>query len=161
MTFSPGRWFTGKQCISDSFQRTPIKVFSFYFNTASICYLASFILDLFDGMAARKFDQCSEFGGLLDMVTDRCSTLGLLFVLYGEYGSESSDKEGQICRLVSDHKIFKVQLFCSVDLPIKLVIAYEIAFHDACYFRHIFTLVSDVCCFISATSPQVHRGECK
>jgi phosphatidylglycerophosphate synthase len=50
-------------------------------------YLYSFTADLFDGMAARKFNQCSTFGGLLDMVTDRCSTLGLLFVLYGEYGA--------------------------------------------------------------------------
>ena len=46
----------------------------------------SFAADLFDGMAARRFNQCSSFGGMLDMVTDRCSTLGLLFILYGEYG---------------------------------------------------------------------------
>ena len=30
-------------------------------------------------------DQTSSFGGLLDMVTDRCSTLGLLFVLAIDY----------------------------------------------------------------------------
>lgn len=48
----------------------------------AIClYVSSFVGDLFDGMAARKFNQCSVFGGLLDMVTDRCSTLGLLYVL--------------------------------------------------------------------------------
>mmetsp|Transcript_12246 Transcript_12246/g.17965 ORF Transcript_12246/g.17965 Transcript_12246/m.17965 type:complete len:221 (-) Transcript_12246:2143-2805(-) len=44
-------------------------------------YIASFAGDLFDGLAARKFNQCSTFGGLLDMVTDRCSTLGILYVL--------------------------------------------------------------------------------
>jgi CDP-alcohol phosphatidyltransferase len=38
-----------------------------------------------DGMVARKMNQTSSFGGLLDMVTDRCSTLGLLYVLGGEY----------------------------------------------------------------------------
>lgn len=54
---------------------------------AIMLYIYSFTADLFDGMAARKFNQCSTFGGLLDMVTDRCSTLGLLFVLYGEYGA--------------------------------------------------------------------------
>ena len=48
-------------------------------------YIASFVGDLFDGLAARKFDQCSTYGGLLDMVTDRCATAGLLFVLAGEY----------------------------------------------------------------------------
>jgi phosphatidylglycerophosphate synthase len=30
-------------------------------------------------------NQTSAFGGLLDMVTDRCSTLGLLYVLGGDY----------------------------------------------------------------------------
>lgn len=38
-----------------------------------------------DGIVARKLNQTSTFGGLLDMVTDRCSTLGLLYVLGGEY----------------------------------------------------------------------------
>lgn len=50
-------------------------------------YLGSFVGDLFDGIAARKFNQCSNYGGLIDMVTDRCSTTGLLYLLSGEYGS--------------------------------------------------------------------------
>mmetsp|Transcript_36930 Transcript_36930/g.68675 ORF Transcript_36930/g.68675 Transcript_36930/m.68675 type:complete len:218 (-) Transcript_36930:1126-1779(-) len=45
------------------------------------CYLGAFTGDLFDGMAARYFNQCSEFGGILDMVTDRVSTAGLLMIL--------------------------------------------------------------------------------
>lgn len=44
-------------------------------------YMASFIADLVDGWAARAFQQSSQFGGMLDMITDRCSTLGLLYVL--------------------------------------------------------------------------------
>jgi phosphatidylglycerophosphate synthase len=55
---------------------------------AIVCYVASFVGDLFDGMAARKFDQCSSYGGLIDMVTDRCSTAGLLCVLSREYSSD-------------------------------------------------------------------------
>ena len=51
-----------------------------------LLYLAGFIGDLVDGWAARKWNQMSSFGGVLDMVTDRCSTLGLLYVL----GSESA-----------------------------------------------------------------------
>jgi CDP-diacylglycerol--inositol 3-phosphatidyltransferase len=47
-------------------------------------YLASFIGDLVDGWAARKLSQMRSYGGVLDMVTDRCSTLGLLCVLGGE-----------------------------------------------------------------------------
>ncbi|KAL7536875.1 hypothetical protein ACHAXR_008413 [Thalassiosira sp. AJA248-18] len=57
-------------------------------DVAIICYVASFAGDLFDGMAARKFNQTSTFGGLLDMVTDRCSTAGLLCVLSREYADE-------------------------------------------------------------------------
>jgi phosphatidylglycerophosphate synthase len=52
---------------------------------ATLLYVSSFVGDLFDGLVARKLNQTSEFGGLLDMVTDRCSTLGLLYVLGGEY----------------------------------------------------------------------------
>lgn len=36
-----------------------------------ICYALSFICDYFDGFFARWFDQCSNFGAVLDMVTDR------------------------------------------------------------------------------------------
>ena len=48
---------------------------------AILFYFLSFAGDLFDGIAARKLNQTSTFGGLLDMITDRCSTLGLLYVL--------------------------------------------------------------------------------
>ena len=34
-------------------------------------YLLSYICDELDGRFARKFNQCSEFGRVLDMVTDR------------------------------------------------------------------------------------------
>ena len=33
-------------------------------------YLTSVILDEFDGRAARKYNQCTNFGGLLDVITD-------------------------------------------------------------------------------------------
>ena len=44
-------------------------------------YFLSFVCDELDGRFARMFDQCSEFGKLLDMVTDRLATAGLLMVL--------------------------------------------------------------------------------
>jgi CDP-diacylglycerol--inositol 3-phosphatidyltransferase len=53
-------------------------------------YVASFVGDLFDGMAARKYNQTSTFGGLMDMVTDRCSTTGLLCVLVMEFAQKRS-----------------------------------------------------------------------
>lgn len=44
-------------------------------------YTSSFILDFFDGYAARTFKQSSNFGAVLDMVTDRVSTMLLLVLL--------------------------------------------------------------------------------
>ena len=41
----------------------------------------SAILDLFDGMAARAYNQTSRLGASLDMITDRVSTTGMLFIL--------------------------------------------------------------------------------
>lgn len=46
-----------------------------------MAYALSFVCDYFDGLVARSFNQCSSFGAVLDMVTDRCSTAGLLFIL--------------------------------------------------------------------------------
>ena len=56
-----------------------------YWLIAILLYLMNFIGDLFDGIVARFYNQCSSYGGVLDMITDRCSTAGLLFVLSGEY----------------------------------------------------------------------------
>ena len=50
-----------------------------------VCYFISFILDAFDGMAARAAGQTSKLGATLDMVTDRISTAGLLAILSGFY----------------------------------------------------------------------------
>jgi CDP-diacylglycerol--inositol 3-phosphatidyltransferase len=60
-----------------------------YWNVAICLYIASFVGDLLDGWVARKLQQTSSFGGVLDMMTDRCSTLGLLYVL----GNVYQDKE--------------------------------------------------------------------
>ena len=48
-------------------------------------YAFSAILDLFDGMAARHFNQTSRLGASLDMITDRISTTGMLFILSNLY----------------------------------------------------------------------------
>ena len=44
-------------------------------------YTASFLLDAADGHAARLLGQTSQFGAVLDMVTDRLGTNALLLVL--------------------------------------------------------------------------------
>ena len=40
-----------------------------------------FSADAVDGWVARKLEQTSRLGAVFDMVTDRCSTVGLLAVL--------------------------------------------------------------------------------
>lgn len=70
--------------------------------TAISLYPSSFIGDLFNGMVAQAFNRTSTFGGLLDMVTDRCTTLGLIFILYREYGdTDKLDLENHMHRYLS------------------------------------------------------------
>ncbi|PVH21606.1 hypothetical protein CXQ85_000588 [Candidozyma haemuli] len=46
-----------------------------------VLYGISGFLDAFDGYAARKFNQGTSFGAVLDMVTDRCATTSLICYL--------------------------------------------------------------------------------
>lgn len=50
-----------------------------------VFYLLGFICDELDGRFARKFNQTSTLGAVLDMVTDRVSTTGLLAILCKVY----------------------------------------------------------------------------
>ncbi|CCI40185.1 unnamed protein product [Albugo candida] len=59
------------------------------YKTSLVCYACSFACDYFDGLFARWLNQCSSFGAVLDMVTDRCSTAGLLFILAHLYPAKS------------------------------------------------------------------------
>ena len=49
--------------------------------TCSLLYSISCLLDALDGVAARYFQQSTQFGAVLDMVTDRCTTTCLLVFL--------------------------------------------------------------------------------
>ena len=49
--------------------------------TCSVLYSVSCLLDALDGVAARRFEQSTKFGAVLDMVTDRCTTSCLLVFL--------------------------------------------------------------------------------
>ena len=49
--------------------------------TCSLLYSISCLLDALDGYAARYFHQSTQFGGVLDMVTDRCTTACMLVYL--------------------------------------------------------------------------------
>ncbi|CAK5074602.1 unnamed protein product [Meloidogyne enterolobii] len=54
---------------------------------ASIWYFLSAFLDAFDGYLARKYNQSSRFGAMLDQLTDRCTFLGLIMALCHFYPS--------------------------------------------------------------------------
>lgn len=47
----------------------------------AVYYSLAFVLDAADGYFARVLAQASEFGALLDMLTDRCATAALLVVI--------------------------------------------------------------------------------
>lgn len=49
--------------------------------TCSLLYTISCLLDAVDGLLARRFEQSTKFGAVLDMVTDRCTTSCLLVFL--------------------------------------------------------------------------------
>jgi CDP-diacylglycerol--inositol 3-phosphatidyltransferase len=49
--------------------------------TCSLLYSVSYLLDALDGAAARRLGQSTQFGAVLDMITDRCTTSCLLVFL--------------------------------------------------------------------------------
>lgn len=68
-----------------------------------VCYVISCALDALDGFAARYFNQCSKFGAVLDMVTDRCTTTCLLCYLAHIYPTWSILFQFLISLDVSSH----------------------------------------------------------
>lgn len=68
------------------YARIVLALVSFWFMptnyvVAVICYVVSALLDAIDGHAARHYNQSTKFGAMLDQLTDRCGTLGLVMVL--------------------------------------------------------------------------------
>jgi CDP-diacylglycerol--inositol 3-phosphatidyltransferase len=83
-------------------------------------YIVSFALDLFDGMAARRFHQTSRFGAVLDMVTDRCSTAVMLAVLAHLYaGAHPRAFDAFIALMVLDVASHWVQMKAAGDMHHK------------------------------------------
>lgn len=68
------------------YARIVLAIISFWFMPtnyviAGWCYMISVFLDCIDGHAARTFNQSTKFGAMLDQLTDRCGTMGLLVTL--------------------------------------------------------------------------------
>ncbi len=66
-------------------------------------YMIAFILDEFDGRAARAYNQSSNFGAALDMVADRSATAGLCLILAQLYPNYLLAFIGAIALDVSSH----------------------------------------------------------
>mmetsp|Transcript_29781 Transcript_29781/g.41135 ORF Transcript_29781/g.41135 Transcript_29781/m.41135 type:complete len:212 (+) Transcript_29781:121-756(+) len=68
------------------YMRIVLAIIAFYVITENytlffFLYGLSAALDMADGYAARYFDQCSEFGAVLDQITDRATTASLIVIL--------------------------------------------------------------------------------
>jgi len=73
--------------------------------TCCLLYSISCILDAFDGYAARRLDQSTRFGAVLDMVTDRCTTTSLLVFLASAFPRFSLVFQGLISLDFASHFI--------------------------------------------------------
>ena len=73
--------------------------------TCSLLYSVSCLLDALDGVAARKFNQSTQFGAVLDMVTDRCTTSCLLVFLSSAFPRWALIFQGLISLDLASHYI--------------------------------------------------------
>ncbi|KAH7066971.1 CDP-alcohol phosphatidyltransferase-domain-containing protein [Paraphoma chrysanthemicola] len=71
--------------------------------TCSLLYSVSCLLDALDGYAARRFEQSTKFGAVLDMVTDRCTTSCLLVFLAQAFPRWSIVFQGLISLDLASH----------------------------------------------------------
>lgn len=73
--------------------------------TCSLLYSISCLLDALDGIAARYFQQSTQFGAVLDMVTDRCTTACLLVFLSSAFPRWAILFQGLISLDLASHYI--------------------------------------------------------
>ncbi|KAF2194551.1 CDP-diacylglycerol-inositol 3-phosphatidyltransferas-like protein PIS [Zopfia rhizophila CBS 207.26] len=90
------------------YSRVVLAVASLYYmplhpRTCSLLYSVSCLLDALDGLAARKFEQSTKFGAVLDMVTDRCTTACLLVFLASAFPRWSILFQGLISLDLASH----------------------------------------------------------
>lgn len=79
--------------------------------TCSLLYSLSCLLDALDGWAARKFEQSTRFGAVLDMITDRCTTSCLLVFLATAFPRWSIFFQGLISLDFASHYIHMYATF--------------------------------------------------
>ena len=91
---------------------------SYHPNYCAILYSLSCLLDALDGWAARRFNQATKFGAVLDMVTDRCTTSCLLVFLSAAYTNYAVLFQVLISLDLASHYMHMYGvLACSATLP--------------------------------------------
>ncbi|KAK5050059.1 hypothetical protein LTR84_004179 [Exophiala bonariae] len=92
------------------YARVVLAIASLYYmplhpRTCSGLYSVSCLLDAADGIAARRYNQSTTFGAVLDMVTDRCTTSCLLVFLASAFPRWSIIFQGLISLDLASHYI--------------------------------------------------------
>jgi len=92
------------------YARVVLAIASLYYmplhpRTCSGLYSVSCLLDAADGIAARRYNQSTTFGAVLDMVTDRCTTSCLLVFLASAFPRWSIVFQGLISLDLASHYI--------------------------------------------------------
>ena len=107
-----GAYLSVKDNVADltGYSRIILAVASLYYmplhpRTCSLLYAISCLLDALDGFAARRYNQSTTFGAVLDMVTDRCTTSCLLVFLASAFPRWSIVFQGLISLDLASHYI--------------------------------------------------------
>jgi len=117
--------------------------------TAMAFYFTSCILDALDGTAARRYNQCSQFGAVLDMITDRFTSSALIcylamvwpkwlfvfqFLIALDFSSHYFHMYSSLSSGSTSHKILKE------DAPkiLKLYYSNRIVLFTVCFFNEAF-----------------------
>jgi CDP-diacylglycerol--inositol 3-phosphatidyltransferase len=87
----------------------------------TVLYGISCLLDALDGAAARKYGQTSQFGAVLDMVTDRCTTASLMCYLCVAYPSYAAVFQLLIALDLSSHYMHMYAMLTSGSASHKKV----------------------------------------
>lgn len=85
---------------------------SYHPHYCTLLYGISCLLDALDGYAARRFNQATKFGAVLDMVTDRCTTACLLCFLSSAYTKWAILFQGLISLDLASHYM---HMYASLD----------------------------------------------
>lgn len=107
------------------------------FNVALIIVILAAITDIFDGLLARKFDATSEFGKLLDAVTDKFFTLSLMVPIIKINGFYSILIITEIIIALTNYIAFKKNKNPESHYVGKFKTVIEFAFLSLCYLSYV------------------------